>query len=43
MSTNKIGAAMLVTHRMGSPKTSIEEQFRQETNFDGKFERFVVA
>jgi hypothetical protein len=28
---------------MGSPKTSIEEQFRQETNFDGKFERSVVA
>jgi hypothetical protein len=27
----------------GSPKTSIEEQFRQETNFDGKFERTVVA
>src|SRR6202043_1102873 len=35
------GAAMHVTHRMGSPKTSIEEQVRQETNFDGKFERSV--
>ena len=43
MSANKIGAATHVTHRMGSPKTSTEEQFRQETNFDGKFERSVVA
>jgi hypothetical protein len=30
------------TSRMGSPKTSFEEQFRQETNFGGKFERSVV-
>ena len=32
-----------VLSRMGSLKTSIEEQVRQETNFDGKFERSVVA
>ena len=33
MSANKIGAVTPVTHRIGSPKTGIEEQCRWETKF----------